>query len=392
MIRAGAGVYYSHYQWFWAPYPLIGSPVGVGSNFTNPLSNPQPAYIMGLNIFPPAPSGALTESFAANLPQGTVVTAMDPDFRIGYISQWNFAIQRSISLNDSVELDYMGSSGHRLPNVSDISQCRPTANLFCGAKTWPRYGAMLFTDSGGNSSYQALIAKFDHRSAYGLNVRFEYGLAKAIADTWQFNVAANNQVSSCRACSKGPAIFDVRHRAVGSVVWAVPYGRGQRYGGQLPQWADLVAGGWTLTTITTFSTGTPVQLAAPNQTGSAFITPLPNRVCDGRSSQLSGDVRNNGFLWFDTACFPVPPVGYFGNSGPTVISGPGINNWNIGVEKSFVLLREATRLQFRAELFNAWNHAQFDRPNGNAGAGANFGRISATRPPRLIQIAMKVYW
>src|SRR5205814_5707356 len=139
-------------------------------------------------------------------------------------------------------------------------------------------------------------------SAYGLNVRFEYGLAKAIADTWQFSVAANNQVSSCRACAKGPAIFDVRHRAVGSVVWAVPYGRGQRYGGQLPQWADLVAGGWSLTTITTFSTGTPVQLAAPNQTGSAFITPLPNRVCDGRSSQLSGDVRNNGFLWFDTAC------------------------------------------------------------------------------------------
>src|SRR5205085_5222829 len=111
------------------------------------------------------------------------------------------------------------------------------------------------------------------------------------------------------------------------------------------------------------------------ETGSAFITPLPNRICDGRSSQLSGNVRNNGFLWFDTACFLVPPVGYFGNSGPTVISGPGINNWNIGVEKSFVLAQEATRLQFRAELFNAWNHAQFDQPNGNAGAGTNFGRI-----------------
>jgi hypothetical protein len=97
-------------------------------------------------------------------------------------------------------------------------------------------------------------------------------------------------------------------------------------------------------------------------------------------------------LWFDTACFPVPPVGYFGNSGPTVISGPGVNNWDIGVEKSFVLAREATRLQFRAELFNAWNHAQFDPPNGNAGAGPNFGRISSSGPSRLIQVAAKVYW
>ena len=138
----------------------------------------------------------------------------------------------------------MGSSGHRLPNVSDISQCRPDANLFCGGKTWPRYGAMLLTDSGGNSSYQALIAKYDIGRSYGLNLRFEYGLAKAIADTWQFNVAANNQLSTCRACSEGPATFDVRHRVVGSVVRVVPYGRGHRYGGQLPTWADVVVGGW----------------------------------------------------------------------------------------------------------------------------------------------------
>jgi hypothetical protein len=75
-----------------------------------------------------------------------------------------------------------------------------------------------------------------------------------------------------------------------------------------------------------------------------------------------------------------------------VITGPGINNWNIGVEKSFILGREANRLQLRAEMFNAWNHAQFDQPNGNAGAGSNFGRISSTRPPRLIQVAAKVYW
>jgi len=67
-------------------------------------------------------------------------------------------------------------------------------------------------------------------------------------------------------------------------------------------------------------------LSAPNQTGSAFITPLPNRDCDGRTEQLSDNIRNNGFLWFDPTCFTVPPVGYFGNSGPTVINGPGLNN------------------------------------------------------------------
>ena len=88
----------------------------------------------------------------------------------------------------------------------------------------------------------------------------------------------------------------------------------------------------------------------------------------------------------------VPPVGYFGNSGSTVLTGPGINNWDLGVQKFFRVRGDAARLQFRAEMFNAWNHAQFQQPNGDAGAGANFGRISATRPPRLIQLALKVVW
>ena len=393
VIRAGAGIYYSPFAWFWAPYPLIGSPVGAGASFSNALANPQPTYAMGVNIFPPvAAGGGIAASYAANLAPGTVATALNPDFPTAYVAQWNFAVEHSISRNDSIGMDYLGSSGHQLSNVSDISQCRPTASLFCGAKTWPKYGALLYAESGGNSSYEALIATYEHRTAYGLNLRFEYALAKAIADTFQFNVAANNQISDCRACAKGPATFDVRQRAVGSVVWALPYGHGYRFGGQLPRWANIAAGGWTLTAITTFSTGQPVQLAAPNQTGSAFITPLPNRVCDGRSGQLSGNIRQNGFLWFDTACFTVPPVGYFGNSGPTAIGGPGIDNWDIGVEKSFVLARDATRLQLRAEMFNAWNHAQFDQPNGNAGAGPNFGRISSSLPPRLIQVAAKVYW
>ena len=85
-------------------------------------------------------------------------------------------------------------------------------------------------------------------------------------------------------------------------------------------------------------------------------------------------------------------MGYFGNSGPTVLNGPGVDNWDMGVEKSFPLRDEATRLQIRAEMFNAWNHAQFLQPNGDSGAGTNFGRISSTRPPRLIQLALKVVW
>src|SRR4051794_18862009 len=63
--------------------------------------------------------------------------------------------------------------------------------------------------------------------------------------------------------------------------------------------------------------------------------PLPNRICDGRNERLSDHIRDNGFLWYDTTCFKMPAVGYFGNSGPTVLNGPGMNNWDLGVQKSF---------------------------------------------------------
>ncbi len=394
VIRAAAGTYYSSFPWSLAPYSLVGgSPLGAGVTLTNAQTNPSPAYVMGINVFPPTPAGALTTNYAENLPAGSVITALSPDFRTSYVNQWNFSVQHGLSQSDLIEIDYLGSSGHRLPNVYDDAQCRATSNLFCSPATrlWPRYGLIIYADSSGNSSYEGATAKYEHATTAGLNLRFEYSFSKALTDTYQSQLTAYNQISNCRSCSKGPTTANVRHRAVAGVVWELPVGHGRRFASSRSKWIDLLAGGWTATAITTFATGQPVLLTAPNQTGSPFINPLPNRVCDGRSDQLSSNVRNNGFLWFDPSCFTVPQVGYFGNSGPTVLDGPGLNNWDLGAQKAFDL-SEAVKIQFRAEFFNAWNHAQFAQPNGNAGAGVNFGRVSSTHAPRLVQIAAKFLW
>lgn len=391
VIRIGAGMYYSEFPWLFAPYPIVSpAPVGAGQSFANSLTDPLPVYELGANIFPSSASGELTSSYPSSLPQGTLVTLLNRDYRTTYASQWNVSIQHSATRNSFIEFSYRGSSSHRLPNVIDMGQCRPTTSLLCSQATrpWSRYGLMLYQDGAGNASYQAFLAKYERRVDSGLNLRFEYTLAKALSDAWQSTNSSASQIASCRACSKGPANFDVRHRAVASAVWELPFRRRR----DSSRWAQLAIEGWTVTAIAVFSTGQPVNLRASNQTGSPFITPLPNRVCDGRSDLLAGNVRNNGFVWFDTACFPVPAVGYFGNSGPTVLPGPGIHNWDLGVQKSFPIGGETARLLFRAEMFNAWNHAQFQQPNGDAGAGANFGRIAASRPPRLVQLALKLLW
>jgi len=396
VIRAGAGVYYSEFPWIVEQFSLVVSPpFGGGAAFSNPQTNPVPAYLLGSNIFPPQPSAPLDANYAANLPPGTLASGIDPNFRNGYVNQWNFSIQQGLGKSSSVELSYLGSSSHRLVNYTDISQCRPGSDLFCSpaTKPWPRYDLLLWIDSGGNSSYQGLIFRYQHRMDRGLNLQFAYTLAKALADSWQSSLETYTQIVPCRRCDKGPATFDVRQRAVASAVWEIPFGRGRRFGANMPRAADLAAGAWSLTGIATFATGQPLYLTAPNRTGGLILDQLPNRVCGGQSGNLSGNIRTNGFLWFDTSCFPLAPVGYFGNSGRTVLNGPGLNNWDLGVEKSFTFAeRHSEKLLLRAEIFNAWNHTQFEQPDANAGDGATFGRISATRPPRLIQVSIKLLW
>ena len=241
--------------WVFVLFPLyLGSPIGAGMDFTDPQTNPLPLYQLGQNIFPAAPGGTLTSAYAASLPQGVSVSALDPAFRAAYISQWNVSIQHSIGAIDSVALSYLGSSGHRLPVMNDISQCQPTSDLFCNpaAKPWLRYSLIYYATSSGNSSYQAGIARYSHRMSHGLNLGFEYTLGKALTDAWQSTLNSVNQITDCRRCDKGPATFDVRSRAVGSLVWEIPYGRGP------------IAGGWSLTAITTFQTGQPILLTGPN--------------------------------------------------------------------------------------------------------------------------------
>ena len=157
----------------------------------------------------------------------------------------------------SIEVSYLGSSGHRLPVLTDLSQCRPSANLFCATDTsFGRSMAIVYwATSAGNASSEQLIARYARHTSRGLNLHFEYTFGKTLSDAWESSLLPEAQIADCRACDKGPATFDTRNRAVGSLVWEIPYGRG---------W---LASGWSLSAITTFTTGQPVLLygAEPDQ-------------------------------------------------------------------------------------------------------------------------------
>ena len=392
VIRAGAGVYYGQMGLIEAQFAAVGPPFNTPLSFTNNQFSPLPTYLLGQNVFPLIPLPPLTPNFASTLPPGTSPFIADPNNRTPYMSQWNLSIQHTIGRGDLIEADYIGTSAHDQQNRYDPDECQATATLFCNPATrpYPQYASLLYSINNTNLTYEALVLKYQHQFSRGLTLLANYTFSKALSDGWESGASTLNQSANCRSCDKGPVSYDQPHQVVISTVYELPFGRGRTFGSRLPWAADLLLGGWNLNGILKFDSGSAFTVTAPNRTGSVFSQVRGNRTCNGADTNLSGNLRSNGFVDFSTACFGQPAAGFFGTSGRGILFGPGVNNWDSAITKTFPI-KETIHLQFRAEFFNTWNHAQFNNPDANVG-DTNFGLVSVARTPREIQGALKLVW
>lgn len=386
VLRAGGGVYFSDMQLIELQFAAVGPPF---TNSVDAINTGKliPEFIPGVNIFPVIPLPPIDENFASNLPAGITPFTLQEEGRTPYVQQWNLSLQRTLGRSSMLELSYLGNSGHRQQNRYDNNQCQVTADLFCDRATrpYPRYRAILQSDFNANSSFNALVARFHRRMSRGVDLRVEYTFGKALYDGWELGGATNNQIANNRALDKGPTSFNVRNRLVTSLLWELPFGRDRAFGSGMSRAADYVVGGWNVSTIATFSNGLPIFITVPNRTGSPFVGHRPNRTCSGNLSSV--DLRSNR-QFIDTSCFQDTERGFFGNSERAPISGPGLNNFVVGIQKDLEFA-ESKLLEFRLEMFNAFNHAQFRNPNGSV-ANRNFGLVSAARQPRVVQMALKL--
>jgi hypothetical protein len=180
----------------------------------------------------------------------------------------------------------------------------------------------------------------------------------------------------------------VNHRLVNSFVYELPFGRGKKFLSDAPGVVNHILGGWQVNGIVTFQDGFPLTMQAADLGGlnDTFGTNRPDIV---------GDINPSGFnqtidKWFPTEAFAQPGFGILGNSGRSILGTPGINNWDTGLFKNFVIT-ERIALQLRFESFNAWNHTQWSAPNRNI-ADSRFGRVLGTRDARINQMGLKLVW
>jgi hypothetical protein len=138
--------------------------------------------------------------------------------------------------------------------------------------------------------------------------------------------------------------------------------------------------------IVTMTTGLPIN---PQLTGGQSSNGLPNAT--NRPNKIgSVSYPHKAGEWFDTTAFAKPALGTWGNAGFNSLRGPGRDNWNLSLFKSFAF-GESRRLELRAESFNVWNHTEFDAVSNGLGA-SNFGQVTSAFDPRVFQFGGKLYF
>ena len=343
-------------------------------------------------VFPsfaaPDPASPAANTFLA--------VSMSPEPKNPFVQQWSLGVQHLVTRTTSVELNYVGSHGSNLLMRRNIAQAvpyTPSRPTVAERKPFPNFGVYIDSDWSGWSDYHALNAIVTHRGR-GLLATAAYTFAKSTdsksaaaslgaTETAGWQGFLNNHDP---ARDHGLSGFDVAHRFVASFVWNLPFGKGERWAGDASGLGQALIGGWQLNGIYLWQGGFPITITAADLGGL-------NDTFGTNRADIVGDVHSGGGTigqWFNTAAFAQPALGQFGNSGRSILRGPGINNLDLGLFKNFYLPKDST-LQLRIEAFNALNHPQWNGVSTNISA-ANFGVITSARDGRIVQLGVKLLW
>jgi len=279
--------------------------------------------------------------------------------------------------------------------------CDPLTGVGCPANGIPTFSGIFAEDTVGWSNYNSFQAMLQKNFSHGVMFQAAYTFGKTLDNSSSFESALNPY--NFRA-TYGPSAYDARQRFVFNYVWDLPVPKMEGFKG-------VMLNGWELSGILSFQSGFPIRITSAadiEQLDSGFLFEPqgePNyampfkrlnpraTICNFGTGGTTGVPCSpiSGFA-FDPATFTnsTVPAGQIGNAPRTLCCGPGLNNWDMSFMKN-TPLGEKMNLQFRADIFNIWNHAQFYSVDGNiSNQGATFGQVQHVHDPRLIQFALKL--
>ncbi|MGH9501078.1 MAG: carboxypeptidase regulatory-like domain-containing protein [Terriglobales bacterium] len=415
VFHAGFGMYYE-----------LQDALGYRTDQNAPFNPTYSIPSLPVSDFPIDPAAAVP-SKALLVPGG-----VQPDLKMPTLISWSFGAQQQLTANTVLSVRYLGSHGcHEIvgidanepfPTICPSAPCPanypatfpraladapvPAGSYYIPPKT-PRANPALANTwtwfSEGDSNYNALQIDANRRFSRGLSLRGVYTWSKALDDGDSLNgTTAGNAPGLVSnpfnpATDYGLATYDVRNVGVISAIYALPFGRGQALAGNLDGWQNALLGGWSVTSIVTLQAGfpfTPQLSYNPSNNGDTrnpvrpFVNPdFTGPVVLGKPGQ-----------WFNPNAFlqPPPNSGFYGDVGRNTLIGPGLATWDFSALKETAIY-ERLKLQFRAEIFNLLNRANFNTPNlivfTPSGVSGTAGTITSTSTSsRQVQFGLKLIW
>ncbi len=431
-IRAAYGIYYTAIEDLTLFYEVGDSPYGLFFVGPSPvyLDEPYKTRTSGNDVgqrFPfvfPTPGGGPNTSFNwAQVQPLASAPGFKTDNVLPYAEHFNFSIERQIKNSFLLTIGYVGTAGHHLiaqaefnpGNAAKCLQIRQTLGAALGCGPFGEdsiydlgggqfaYGTRPYSVTSGrfisqgildfshnsyeetlaNSTYNSLQVSLEKRVG-ALRLLGAYTWSKSLDNASAFADSINPYNPRL---SKSLSTFDMMHNFVTSYSYELPLARlNHSTSGPL----NKLLSGWTLTGITRFTTGLPISLGESDDASLCGCSGVDYPNWTGQAIQFSNPRASANHQYFSASPFFPETLGIMGNANRRFFHGPGLNNWDLSLHKD-THITERTSVEFRAEFFNVFNHAQFQNPDGNI-SSSNFGLVTSAYDPRIGQMALKFFF
>jgi hypothetical protein len=374
VLRAGYGIYYNPNQMNTFTFLTNNPPLAAASTFTSDPANPTLSFAQ--------PTGGPA---VVAVPDVISPTRELPNARK---DQWSFDIQREIGRGMSLDLQYVGSHTQHLDRSFFNNTPQPGPGTVDPRRPSSRFRSRRIIQNDLVADYDAVSIILRKRMRNGLQADAHYTWSKTRDMATHSNGGGQTMNNYDIEADYGPAAWDVPHRFVVSYIYDVPFLKNSSQ----PVLKYLVAG-WQVGGVTTVQSGTPVNVTLTGDPANIGISGLqrPNLVGSVPSfdcQPITGSLELGNC--YDASAFQAPPAFTFGNAPRNVLRGPKSNITDLSLMKNFPL-RGGAQVQFRAEIFNAFNVVNYANPNGVLNGGS-FGRISAAGTMRQVQLGGKIFF
>jgi hypothetical protein len=312
------------------------------------------------------------------------------------VNQWGLSIQQLLPANFVGTVSYVGTEGTHLLTLSEVNVVNPLT----GTRPFPAFGQVDWRGNEDTSSYNALSVAMKRTFSQGFLFSANYMWSHEIDDGSNGSGDGDSLVAEnvgCPACERASGAFDARHVVNASLIYELPFGAGKPYLNQRGA-AQFLLGGWQVTSIVSAHTGFPVNVTIDRSSSAVpdgnTNSQRPNLVPGVSLTPPGGSTISE---WINPAAFAIPASGTFGDAPRDIARGPAAWQIDFGAGKNLVS-GERWRLQFRADVFNVFNHPQYGLPQADFSAGPGvFGSIISTvnsgpvgtGTPRQMQFALR---